>query len=252
MLNKITYTIVIFLLSIGLSRSQTEMELFEDANAAYNNEAYDSAFALYSKIESNDFYSTELFQNMGTAAYKLGDTPNAAYYFEKGLKLNPGNKDLEHNLQLANKAVVDKIKNKNKGGFASWLSHLIGNTADYWASWAVTLSIIGGIIMIAFLVIKQSVLKKISLYLGISVWLISLIFVVFSFVQGQYLDAKEYAIVFSPSVDIKNEPSEVSSTAFVLHEGSKVKILDTTDGWYKVAFNDDKIGWINLTQIKVI
>lgn len=252
MLNKITTSLVIFALSIGLSWSQTETKLFEQANEAYINEAYDSAFYLYEKLESLDFYSTELFQNMGTAAYKMGDIPNAVYYFEKGLKLNPGNKDLEHNLDLANDKVVDKIKTKNKGGFSAWLSHLIGNTADYWATWAVILSITGGLFMIIMLFVKHNLIKKIGVYLGVTTWIIALIFVIFSFVQGKYLDTKEYAIVFTPSVDIKNEPSEVSSTAFVLHEGTKVKILDITNDWCKVAFNDDKIGWIGLSQIKLI
>ena len=99
MLNKITHITVIFILSIGLSWSQSETELFEQGNEAYLNEAYDSAFVIYSKIESLDYYSTELFQNMGTAAYKTGDIPNAVYYFEKGLKLKKGNKDIEHNLK---------------------------------------------------------------------------------------------------------------------------------------------------------
>lgn len=252
MLNKITSITVIFMLSISLSWSQSENELFQQGNEAYLNENYDSAFALYSKIESADYCSAELFQNMGTAAYKTGNIPNAVYYFEKGLKLNPGNIDLEHNLKLANQKVVDKIKSKTKGGFTSWLSHLIGNTADYWASWAVILSIIGGVFMVLYLVLKQNLIKRIGLYLGVSAWLVSLLFVVFSYVQGQYLDSKEYAIVFSPSVDIKNEPSEVSSTAFVLHEGTKVKILDTTEEWCKVAFSEDKVGWIKLTEIEVI
>lgn len=252
MLNKITYTVVIFILSISLSWSQSETELFNQANEAYVNEAYDSAFSIYSKIESQDFYSAELYQNMGTAAYKSGDIPNAVYYFEKGLKLSPGNKDLEHNVELANKKIVDKVKSKSKSGFASWLSHLIGNTADYWASWAVILSIAGGVLMIAYLIIKQTLIKKLGLYIGMVFWGVSILFIIFSFVQGQYLDSKEYAIVFAPSVELKNEPSDVSSTAFVLHEGTKVKILDTTDDWLKVAFSDDKVGWISQSDVKVI
>jgi tetratricopeptide (TPR) repeat protein len=240
------------MLNIGQYWSQSELELFEKANDAYSNEEYDSAFALYEKIESSEFYSTELFQNMGTAAYKKGDIPNAVYYYEKGLKLNPGNKDLEHNLSLANKEVVDKIKSKDKGGFSAWLSHLIGNTADYWASWTVILSITGGVFMISTLILKQKIIKKTGIYLGVTAWTVAILFIIFSFVQGKYLDSKDYGIVFTPSVDIKNEPSQVSSTAFVLHEGTKVKILDITDEWCKVAFNEDKIGWISLSQIKVI
>ncbi len=252
MLNKITTSFVIFMLSIGLSWSQSENKLFEKGNEAYVNESYDTAFSIYEDIEEQGFYSAELFQNMGTAAYKLGDIPNAVYYFEKGLKLHPGNLDLEHNLKLANQKVVDKIKTNSNGGFASWLSHNIGNTADHWSSWSVILSFLGALFLLGYLLLKNKLIKKIGLYLGVASWTICLVFVIFAFVQGQYLESKDYAIVFTPSVDIKNEPSEVASTAFVLHEGTKVKILDITDEWCKIAFNEDKIGWINLAEIKVI
>ena len=168
MLNKITTSFVIFMLSIGLSWSQSENKLFEKGNEAYVNESYDTAFSIYEDIEEQGFYSAELFQNMGTAAYKLGDIPNAVYYFEKGLKLHPGNLDLEHNLKLANQKVVDTIKTNSNGGFASWLSHNIGNTADHWSSWSVILSFLGTLFLLCYLFFKNKLIKKIGLYLLVS------------------------------------------------------------------------------------
>ena len=252
MQNRLIYILVLFIGIANCGIAQNAEELFKKGNEAYTNEEYDSAFLLYSKIEAADKYSVELYQNMGTAAYKLDDVPNAIYYFEKGLKLHPTNKDLLHNLDLANKKVVDKVSPEKRNGFSSWIANTVGHTSDFWAYWAVSTCIIGLLFLAIYLFIKNSLIKKIGLYSGTTLWILTLAFVVFAYIQGSQLDNKENAIIFTPSVDIKNEPSDVSSTAFVLHEGTKVKILDTTEEWCKISFSDDKVGWIKIEEIKVI
>ena len=54
------------------------------------------------------------------------------------------------------------------------------------------------------------------------------------------------AIVFAVETKVKNAPSLNGETVFTLHEGTKVKVLDTIDNWKKVKIDDGKIGWINL------
>ena len=252
MQNRLIYIVLFFLSFIHVNHSQSEEEIFKSANEAYVNEQYDSAFFLYSKIESQDKYSVELFQNMGTVAYKLDDVPNAVYYFEKGLKLHPGNKDLLHNLELANKKVVDKSPKVKRNGFSAWLSNSVGHTADFWAYYAVIFCISGLLFLLIYLFIKTAVIKRLGLIMGIIFWISTFFFTVFAYVQGAQMENRENAIIFTPSVEIKNEPSAVASTAFVLHEGTKVKILDTTEEWCKIEFTDDKVGWIKMEDFKII
>ena len=62
----------------------------------------------------------------------------------------------------------------------------------------------------------------------------------------------EEAVIFKPSIDLMSEPTENSSVSFVLHEGTKVKILDETELWYEIRFGDGKIGWLQKEFVETI
>jgi SH3-like domain-containing protein len=49
-----------------------------------------------------------------------------------------------------------------------------------------------------------------------------------------------------------SEPTENSSVSFVLHEGTKVKVLDATELWYEIRFSDGKIGWLQKEFVQTI
>jgi uncharacterized protein YgiM (DUF1202 family) len=67
------------------------------------------------------------------------------------------------------------------------------------------------------------------------------------------VDAHEHpAIVFAEVITVKSEPSEHSEDAFVLHEGTKVNVLETVDNWKKIELADDSIGWIESSAIKEV
>ena len=48
----------------------------------------------------------------------------------------------------------------------------------------------------------------------------------------------------TPTITVKSSPSISSVDLFVLHEGSKVKILDNTGEWEKIKIANGSIGWI--------
>ena len=61
------------------------------------------------------------------------------------------------------------------------------------------------------------------------------------------------AIVMRPVVSVKSSPSaEASQDLFVLHEGTKVKVLDTVGRWNNVELADGRQGWIRTDEITVI
>lgn len=227
-------------------------ELFKQANEAYENEDFQTAFETYQKIENQNLYSVELFLNIGNAAYKLNDIPNSVYYYEKGLKINPSHSDLNHNLKLAQEKVIDKNKSQSSSSFSSWLGNIIGFNSDFWAKTAIIFSILGGFFFISYLFLKKLKFRKVLFYLGTTSWIISFLFVMFAYNQGSQINDNSHAIIFEPTIEIKNEPSEISSTAFILHEGSKVKILESNSNWHKISFSDDKVGWIKKESLKKI
>jgi len=61
------------------------------------------------------------------------------------------------------------------------------------------------------------------------------------------------AIVISPSVSVRETPSSTSAEVFVIHEGTRVDILDRTMGdWRQVSLADGRKGWLATKQIEEI
>ena len=66
------------------------------------------------------------------------------------------------------------------------------------------------------------------------------------------MEDTNYAIIFSPYVELKTKPSINSSTAFELRDGNKVKIIDSNEDWYEISFGEGEIGWIEKSHVKRI
>ena len=63
---------------------------------------------------------------------------------------------------------------------------------------------------------------------------------------------QQQAIVFSENSYIKSAPSASSQDVFILHEGTKVTILEEVDGWNEILLTDGKRGWTEITNLKAI
>ena len=48
----------------------------------------------------------------------------------------------------------------------------------------------------------------------------------------------------SPTVTVQSSPSESSVDLFVLHEGTKVSILEREEGWNKIKIANGSVGWL--------
>ena len=49
---------------------------------------------------------------------------------------------------------------------------------------------------------------------------------------------------------VKTEANFKSEDAFILHEGTKVTVLDTIENWKKIKLSNGKSGWILKNDIK--
>lgn len=218
---------------------------FEDGNAAYNEGNYEQALTFYSQVVEVGMESSELYYNMGNTYYKMKDYPHAILYYEKALKLDPGDEDIRTNLEIANLAVVDKINVIPQSFLQRWwhsMSALF--SADGWAWVSVALFAVLLLCLFAFLMSRRTGLRKLGFFAGL-VLLVCLVLSVL-FAVGKYRDMthQDEAIVMTSTVNVKSSPSENSVDLFVLHEGAKVRIMDEADGWYKIKIADGSVGWM--------
>ena len=60
------------------------------------------------------------------------------------------------------------------------------------------------------------------------------------------------AIVMSATVTVKGSPRDTGTDLFIIHEGTKVSIVDSLDEWYEIKFSDGKQGWLRNATIEPI
>jgi tetratricopeptide (TPR) repeat protein len=225
--------------------------VFNDGNKQYEEHNYEAAINSYKGL-CEEFYSPELFLNLGNSYYKVNDIPSTILYYEKALKLSPGNLNILHNLKLANKRISDKNKVNDSVRLNDWFFTWFSNTPNYWAYNSVYLFIIGSLLLILYLFSKSRKLKKLTFYTAVIALTLGIFSIVFSGFHKSRLMSHEEAVIFKPSIDLMSEPTENSSVSFVLHEGTKVKILDETELWYEIRFSDGKIGWLQQEFVETI
>ncbi|MHA3787419.1 SH3 domain-containing protein [Flavobacterium hauense] len=245
--------LVYILITIFFTQAALAQGVFEKANELYRKQKFAEAAQEYENILKGKKESAEVYFNLGNAYYKMGKIAPSIYNFEKSLLLNPNYKDAEINLGYANKMKIDNIKEVPKVGFSKMLYNLTGTYHyDTWAWIAVGFAFGFLAMFIGYYFAGTTVIKRIFFF-AMFVTLLVIVISVLSAVFVKSVTAGEHpAIVFAEVVAVKSEPSDNSEDAFVLHEGTKVYILETVDNWKKIELADDSVGWIESSAIKEV
>lgn len=226
---------------------------FEKGNTLYQKGKYEQAIAQYESVLANQQHSSELYFNLGNCYYKLNKVAPSIYNYEKALLLNPDDSEIRTNLEFAQKLQIDEIKVLPKVGFSKLIldftSLLHYNT---WAWISVGLSTLFLLLFIGYYFSQYSSSKRVF-FIGMIVILVLLLTAtITSIVAKKVYEAEKPAIVFAESIEVKSEPQKASTTAFILHEGTKVFVLESMSNWKKIQLTDGTEGWLDKNAIKEI
>lgn len=233
------------ILSLHISAQDSLQVLWERANAFYSTEEYQKAIGEYEQIIHSGQESAKLYFNLGNAYFKAGDINNAILNFERAKLLEPGNADINFNLNLANQYVVTEIEALPQPFHIRWINNLINLfPADTWAGFSIVAFILFLILLGLFIFSRSSFLKKISFWFGIMAVIISGFSFSFASMQKGKINQRKHAIVFCPRVTVKSAPSESSTDLFLLYEGVKVELSDSITTWKEIKLPDGNVGWL--------
>ena len=242
--------------SIGNSLQQISSSL-EDAtkaegDSAYMKNDYASAIQIYEAL-LNRGEAADIYYNLGNSYYKAGDIAKAILNYERALLLSPGNEDARFNLNMANSHITDKIEPVGSFFLTVWIHSLINTLSSN--SWAI-LGIISFLLFIVgiylYFFTRNVLLRKIGFFAGLLLLLVSIFSNSFASEQKDKITERNEAIVFAPTITIKSSPAESGTDLFVLHEGTKVKLLDKVGEWSEILLADGNRGWIPTNQIEII
>lgn len=248
-LNVMVFLMVFVLAVFGtatlMAQEESGQQLFDNANAAYNNGDFEAAVDGYTKIENLGQESAVLFFNKANAYYKLKNYPMSILYYEKALKLDPTNEDIQTNLQIANLTKVDKIDPLPQPVFLRWWDSVKTSLSpNAWAWLSVVLLALALAFLLVFFLSRVAALRKTGFFVSLVLVVFFALSVVFAALSRHDSLTHDDAIITTPSVTMMSAPVRSGEELLVLHEGTKVKVIDKIDEWNKVKLADGNIGWI--------
>lgn len=227
--------------------------LILDANNKYNTGLYDSALSLYKQVINQGFESGELYYNMGNAYFKNNDIASAILYYEKAKRLLPNDDEIDYNLNIANSMIVDKIEKVPELFYNRWWNFFYNQLgADAWTIFTLISFTILIVTIGLFIMSKKRQNRKVSFYLGVLFLIITLTSYALAWQKFNTSIKQNEAIVFTSSITVKSSPTQNAVDLFVIHEGTKVKIIDKIDNWVEIKIQNGSIGWLPEKSIKSI
>ncbi len=249
----IAFITIIFLLVSGFSFASEQEDLMKQGNQFYQDKQYENAIGSYQKVINLGFEGTSLYYNLGNSYYRDGKIGLSILYYEKALRLSPGDDDVIHNLTIANAKTVDKIDTLPKFFLFQWWESLLalfslsGWTNIVYMFYLLLLTSIG-----LYFFAKKSSIQRYSFFSGLISALFLIISSVFLIINlNRVLNIKN-GIVIGPSASVKLSPDPSSNDAFIIHEGLKVMELDNVENWVKIRLQDGKEGWVQKNEIGTI
>jgi hypothetical protein len=183
----------------------------------------------------------------------MNDLASAILYYEKAKKLNPGNEDINFNLKVTNNKIADKIEPLPEMFYKRWYRNLVELfPVDQWARITLLTYILSLLFALIYVMSQRIYLRKMGFWAGILFFILSLVSVHFSVQNYKTLQNNTEAIIFAPTVTIKSSPDEKSIDLFVLHEGTKIKILDNIGNWYEIRIANGSVGWLPVSSVEKI
>lgn len=235
-------------------------ELATRADSAYSADNYLLAEQLYLKALEVGGSSTTLFYNLGNAYYRQGNLGKAIVNYERALKLDPTNADARANLDFVNTKITDKQIDSGSYMQSVWDGTVGMFHADTWAVIALILFAVFLGAVAAYIFSSAVAVKKASFFGGLVVFVVTVCAVIISFSAANRVNSDNYAIILPPSSQLSTSPREARSQAeqaFLLHEGTKVELIDSVSSageglWYEVLVGHGERAWVKASEVERI
>lgn len=246
-----TRTLLSFLLAAMWTAASAVPLTKAAADSLYAKGHYAKAAEAYEQLIAAEPEQADLHYNLGNAYYKTDDIPRALLAYERALRLNPADGDTRANLALARTKITDKQADTSEMFFITWWKQAataLPATAYGLIAIAAFVLMLVALAVCVFRSSPRWALRSAALLL-----LVCAIANLLLLTQNQLLGRHDSAIVMDSSVSVKSSPDERSTDLFILHEGTKLRLLDTTmSQWLEVRLDEGKQGWIPRTAVEII
>lgn len=227
--------------------------LFAKGNRLYAGGDYAGAATCYETLVADGYKEAAVYYNLGNAHFKLQHLAPAILYYEKARQLAPGDPDIRRNLAFVNLGITDRIQPPPEFFIDAWWRRLVHSASlTTWSAIAMACWLAAFGLLIGYLYAWKPRVKRAAFYGGVATMAVALLLLLVAYSQHRMRVDADSAIVFSSQTTVRSAPSESEKTLFIIHEGTKVSIVEHTDGWLRVSLPNGHDGWVKSEAVKRI
>ena len=245
----------LLLLPLGAGAAESYPDsLWKAGVDAYSAGQWAQAASDWTDLSATGLRSKELYYNLGNAWFKAGEIALAILNYERALRLDPSDSDVRYNLEFARAQTQDRIDEVPEFILKTWtrkLSYLLSSNA--WAGLSLFLLALTLALILLFLLGPTVNARRAGFFTGIVALLLTLMCWGFARSLKSAAERHDDAIVMRPVSSVTSSPSsDAAKSLFILHEGTKVKVLDEVSGFTDIELADGRRGWIATSDIERI
>ena len=92
--------------------------------------------------------------------------------------------------------------------------------------------------------------KRLFFSLSLVSIILCILSLIFAFQQYNLQQNNQFAIIFTEEIAVQTEPNNRAEKSFLLHEGTKVAVLEDFSGFVKIELSDGTQGWVKEEALK--
>lgn len=248
------YLLIIALAAVlaACGRAQ-ENDAWRRGNEAYTSGEYSKAIAAYNEIRETGMESHKLFYNLGNAYFRDGQLGEAILNYHRALRLRPNNADALYNLKIAESRVRVRIEPLPQFFASRWLFALRAAMSSNGWAWmclgALAAALAAALI---YLLAQKRMWRKTGFYCGLATVVVCVVALFFALSERHRTLHSPDAIVMQRSATARTSPDDTGKDAFILYEGTWVRVTAVLGDWSEVEIPDGNKGWVNTTAIEAI
>jgi tetratricopeptide (TPR) repeat protein len=250
---------LLFLLFLGMkcpcafSTEEGAAGLFAQGNSEYQKGNYASAEKYYREILDSGFDSGAVYYNLGNACFKQKRLGDAIYYWEKAQQRLPGDREIRENLELADLLLVDRIQVPSDSLPLHILSRMQGFlTIEQESRLVLALFIIANLLLAIYLLARDARNASRALIASFCVGILFIITACSLSWKIYERDFRKKGIVVEQKADVRSGPGSENITVFTIHEGIKVRVHGSSNGWIQISLPNGWNGWLPQDYIRIL
>jgi len=229
---------------VGSARADSAPSDFEAGNKLYEQGKYSEAVGVYERLAQTGEVSLAILFNLGNARFKAGQMGRAIAAYREAERLAPRDPDVRANLRFARNQVEGPSRPASR--WHRWLGAL---TANEWTTLA------AAAFWLLFLLLAAMQWRP-ALARRLRTPALAAAGALVAFAAGLGLTLANdrenpVAIVTAREVVVRAGPFDDALSAFNVHDGAELTVLDRKDDWFQVSDGGKHVGWLKREAVEV-